>query len=106
MDIPFNWITPSGLIIKHVYKKFDKVKVKSNLISKAKPVTIALPTLKPDVRKTKQGLIANLIHSLDASNIHLLLNYYVNILQHKIFHFTLCMIVLHPYRMKYLKLKN
>lgn len=47
-------------------------KIKTSLIKKAKPISILLPTEQIDYKSIKTGLMPNFIHSLDASNIHLL----------------------------------
>ena len=46
--------------------------IKTNLIKKAKPISILVPTEQIDYRSIKIGFMPNFIHSLDASNIHLL----------------------------------
>ena len=46
----------------------------SQLYPNSKPVTISIPTNKFNIPKIKRSFMPNLIHSLDASNIHLLCN--------------------------------
>lgn len=53
-------------------------KIRQSLIKKSKPISILIPTENINYKKIKLGLMPNLIHSLDASNIHLLI---VNILK-------------------------
>ena len=48
-------------------------KIKTSLIKKSKPINILLPTDQIDYKNIKTGLMPNFIHSLDASNIHLLI---------------------------------
>jgi DNA-directed RNA polymerase len=50
-------------------------KIKTSLIKKAKPISILIPTDQIDYNNIKTGLMPNFIHSLDASNIHLLIHY-------------------------------
>ena len=47
--------------------------IKTRLIKKAKPINILLPTDQIDYKNIKTGLMPNFIHSLDASNIHILI---------------------------------
>jgi DNA-directed RNA polymerase len=53
--------------------KFDKILTSSKLIKSSKPVTISLPTDKINKMRIKRSFMPNLIHSLDAANIHLLI---------------------------------
>ena len=48
--------------------------LESSLIPFGKPVTISIPTKNLNSRKIKSSFRPNLVHSLDASNIHLLYN--------------------------------
>ena len=78
LDLPIVWITPSGLKIKLSIVKFDKIRSRSKLLPYGKPVTISLPTNELNKKKIKSSLMPNLVHSLDASNIHLLIDYLKN----------------------------
>ena len=49
--------------------------IKPNLIKKSKPISILLPTDQIDYKNIKTGLMPNFIHSLDASNIHILIKH-------------------------------
>ena len=75
LNLPIVWITPSGLKINLSIMKFNKVRTRSKLLDYSKPVTISLPTNKLDIAKIKSSLMPNLVHSLDASNIHILTEY-------------------------------
>ena len=48
-------------------------RVRTKMLKSSKPITILLPTDNLDYRSIKTGLMPNFIHSLDASNIHLLI---------------------------------
>jgi len=73
LNLPVIWITPAGMIIKLSTVKMKEIQTKINLIDKGRnKVTISLPTKKLNIRKIKTSLMPNLIHSLDACNIHLL----------------------------------
>ena len=51
--------------------KFKQKRIK--LLKSKKPITILLPTDQIDYNHIKTGLMPNFIHSLDASNIHILI---------------------------------
>jgi len=46
--------------------------LKNSLLKNSKPITVAIPTEQYDYAAIERGLMANLIHSLDSSNIHML----------------------------------
>src|SRR5882724_6441508 len=72
LNCPIFWITPVGLKINLSTIKFKKIRSTSSLIPFGKPVTISIPTNKLNTRKIKTSFMPNLVHSLDASNIHIL----------------------------------
>ena len=72
LNSPIIWITPAGLKISLSNIKFKKERTTSSLIPYGKPVTISIPTNKLNTRKIKTSFMPNLVHSLDASNIHLM----------------------------------
>lgn len=53
--------------------------IKTSLIKKSKPISILLPTEQIDYKHIKTGLMPNFIHSLDASNIHILIKNIYNL---------------------------
>nr|QWO71453.1 RNA polymerase [Calocybe gambosa] len=73
LDLPIYWITPSGMSISLSSMKMIQKKIKSNKLKLAKPITILIPTDTLDYTSIKTGLMPNFIHSLDASNIHMLI---------------------------------
>lgn len=73
LDLPITWITPSGLKIKYSQIKFKSIKTKTKLISNSRPVIISLPTDNTDKIKMIRSFMPNFIHSLDAANVHILL---------------------------------
>lgn len=81
------WKTPSGLILEQRYVDFDKNDIKTNILGRSKTITLRKPLKdKVNLRKQNQGIVPNLIHSLDASNISILVNkmiednHYINLL--------------------------
>jgi|ERR1700759_953077 len=72
-DLPVIWITPAGMKIKLSPVKMEDIKAKINLLGRGREkITISLPTLKLNKIKVQSSLMPNLIHYLDACNIHLL----------------------------------
>ena len=71
LNKPIIWITPNGLTINLSTVKYDQIRTSSRLIPSSNPVTITLPTDKLNKVKIKRSFMPNLIHSLDAANIHL-----------------------------------
>ena len=67
-------------------RKMEEKEVRTSLIKKSKVIAILSTTDKINYKKIKLGLMPNLIHSLDASNIHLCVN---NILNLKVNNFNL-----------------
>lgn len=53
--------------------KTVRKQIKTSLIRKAKPISILIPTKETDYKMIKTGFMPNFVHSLDASNIHLLI---------------------------------
>jgi DNA-directed RNA polymerase len=54
--------------------QFKAIETKSQILKSSKPITIRLPINKKlDKNQIDTGFMPNLIHSLDASNIHLLI---------------------------------
>jgi DNA-directed RNA polymerase len=70
---PLFWITPSHINIFLSYIKKSTVNTKS-LYIKQRGITISLPTSTVDPDANLRSFIPNLIHSMDAINIHLLIS--------------------------------
>ena len=73
INLPVNWETPAGFKIKYQQIKFDSKAIKNKLIPGSKAITISIPTDKIDKIKMIRSFMPNFIHSLDASNVHLLI---------------------------------
>lgn len=56
------------------HTEYEKKRTRSCLSGISKPITLSLPTGKTDTKKNVRGFVANLIHSLDASHINLIIN--------------------------------
>lgn len=68
------WLTPGGLIIEQKYVFTKKEKLSSNLLGKRKTITKRIPIKdKINLKKQNEGIVPNIIHSFDASNISLLI---------------------------------
>ena len=74
LNLPITWITPAGLKISYTNIKFKTTEVKAKILKSSKITSIKLPTDKLDKLNTQRSFMPNFIHSLDAANVHLLLN--------------------------------
>ena len=73
LNLPISWITPAGLKISYSNIKFKSIRIKANILPTMRTSTIKLPTDSFDKLTMKRSFMPNLIHSLDAANVHLLL---------------------------------
>jgi len=66
------WTTPSGFVVTQKIMKPDLVRMDLQLLGKVKMVTVAVgDSTEVDINKHKAATSPNLIHSLDASLLHL-----------------------------------
>ena len=72
-QLPIFWVTPSYMKVYMSNVKMYKKKIKTSLNRNAKPIGILIPTEQMDYKSIYNGLMPNLIHSLDATNIHILI---------------------------------
>jgi len=75
LDIPISWHPPSGLSIEQRYLKTAKAKV-SISVGKGQQKTVILKRKldQTDTRIQTQAILPNIIHSMDASHLILILN--------------------------------
>lgn len=73
-DLGIIWKTPGGLIVEQKYVQFDVDTVTTSILGRKKSISLKKPKDSLDLRKQNHGIIPNLIHSLDASNISILVN--------------------------------
>ena len=79
LDLAIQWITPYGLVVTQRYNKFTKYDITSVMQGKRRKIKLSRYELGLDgkctLNKTKQvnSFIPNFIHSMDASNIILLI---------------------------------
>ena len=67
-----SWTTPSGFVVTQKIMKPDVVRMDLQLLGKVKKVTVAVgDSDEVDINKHKAATSPNLIHSLDASLLHL-----------------------------------
>ena len=78
LNIPIAWTTPSGLIIEQKYIQFEKNKYNYSVLGKRKSLTLRTKKDKINLRKQNEGIIPNIVHSMDAANVSLLLNSILN----------------------------
>lgn len=74
LQLPVQWITPAGAVITQEYKKRTSSKVRVFIHNKTKVNIIKNITPNIDFKKQKDGIIPNVIHSLDSSHIINLIN--------------------------------
>jgi DNA-directed RNA polymerase len=79
IEKPVIWTTPSGMIITQKYVDVNKTRVGNQIIKKIKPITISMLTNKINTTKQKTAFMPNLVHSLDASHIILLIEKIINV---------------------------
>jgi DNA-directed RNA polymerase len=79
LDLPFFWQTPAGMSVSMSSREMISKRVRQSVIKKSKPISILIPTEQIDYKKIKLGLMPNFIHSLDASNIHILITNLLNL---------------------------
>lgn len=72
MGIPVIWKTPNGLNIEQKYMKTEKKEYKYSILGKVKTLELTVKKDTISFRKQNLGVVPNLIHSMDASNISLL----------------------------------
>ncbi|MAA92290.1 MAG: T7 RNA polymerase [Gammaproteobacteria bacterium] len=65
------WVTPSGFIVKQKLNKYTTKTVKTKLYGKRVEIEVGEEGDEPDIRHHKNATSPNLIHSLDASLLHL-----------------------------------
>ena len=68
------WKTPSGLIVEQKYVKKITNTIKTNILKRTKSINISKPSSVVNLRKQNLGIVPNLVHSMDASNISLFIN--------------------------------
>ena len=74
LNLPVQWITPTGAIITQNYNKRKKSKVQLFIHNKTKVNIMQEPSEEIDHKKQIDGIIPNVIHSLDSSHISKLIN--------------------------------
>lgn len=73
LNQPVYWITPARMKVYSSPVKMTSKTVKTSILKSSKPVTLNIPSEQYDYIEIERKFLANLIHSLDASNIHLLI---------------------------------
>lgn len=73
IELPIFWETPSGMSVSMSIVKMTNKRIKNNFLRRSKPISLLIPTDQINYKQIKTGLMPNFIHSLDASNIHLLI---------------------------------
>ena len=75
LDLPVNWVTPYGLVIQQKYNKFTKYDETTYVASKRYKIVLREADINSiNKKKQIQAFIPNFVHSMDGSNIVLLIN--------------------------------
>jgi hypothetical protein len=68
------WLSPGGLIIEQKYVRYKNENLPSTVLGRRKSITIRKHIRdKINLRKQNEGIVANVTHSFDASNIAILI---------------------------------
>ena len=74
LNIGIVWKTPSGLILEQKYMERKSDTITITILGKRKSFNLSKSTDKISLRKQNNSIVPNLIHSMDAANIALLVN--------------------------------
>lgn len=77
LNLPIEWITPAGMKVKMGYQKRESKPIKS-LFSKLRIGSVSRPLTKLDSISNRIAFMPNLIHSMDATNIQLLIKIFTD----------------------------
>lgn len=74
LNQPVTWRTPLGLTVSQAYPVFKGERIKTNLTrltkgSKSSDLWMLVPTDDIDVKSSRNGIVANFVHSLDATHM-------------------------------------
>ena len=69
LRLPIEWVTPTGAVVTQNYVQREKTKLTIRSNKKVKTIVLYKQTNKINHTKQKDGLIPNVIHSLDSSHI-------------------------------------
>ena len=69
LDLSIQWVTPTGAVITQKYTKKEKTKLTIRSNRKTKSLVLYRQTKRIDHSKQIDGIIPNVIHSLDSSHI-------------------------------------
>ena len=74
LNIGIVWKTPSGLILEQKYMEMKSDTITISILGKRKSFNLSKTTNKISLRRQNNSIVPNLIHSMDAANISLLVN--------------------------------
>ncbi len=78
-NLPVSWVTPAGMKMNLSTVKLNKVRTNLTLANTGRTkITLNLPTKVLDTKSIETSFMPNLVHSLDASNIYLLVDAIAN----------------------------
>ena len=73
LNIGIFWKTPSGLILEQKYMEMKSDTITVSILGKRKSFNLSKSTNKISLKRQNSAIVPNLIHSLDAANISLLI---------------------------------
>jgi DNA-directed RNA polymerase len=78
LNLPVRWLTPSGLVLEQQYVKFTKYDITNSVLKKRYKIVLRKPAQKNkksviNTLKQINSFVPNFIHSMDGSNIVLLI---------------------------------
>ena len=76
-NLGLQWKAPNGLLINQKYVHFESFVISYSTYTRSKKVTLQKSTDKINKQKQMSGIMPNLVHSLDASSLSLLINYLI-----------------------------
>ena len=74
LGIPLSWSTPNGLELTQGYNSSKINKIKINFLGKNRTAVLRKWTNDKDTRREVQAIIPNIIHSLDATHLTMVIN--------------------------------
>jgi len=74
LGLPMSWVTPSGMVITPKYSKSKQISMPMRFGGRTQKMVIREWTKQVDKKKQVEGIIPNIIHSLDANHLINIIN--------------------------------
>lgn len=82
LGLPLSWATPDGLEITQHYNSSNIKKITLNILAKNRTAVLREWTNELDTRKQVQGIIPNIVHSMDAAHLMKVVSIWANTKQY------------------------